>query len=27
VLLEVLGAAAAYFALVRAGEADETTRH
>ena len=27
VLLEVLGAAAAYFALVRAGEADETAGH
>lgn len=27
VLLEVLGAAAAYFALVRAGEADESGRH
>jgi Kef-type K+ transport system membrane component KefB len=27
VMLEVLGAAAAYFALVRAGEADESVRH
>jgi hypothetical protein len=27
VMLEVLGAAAAYFALVRAGEADESVKH